>query len=60
MIELTIGSRFYHNDKLVEVTEYGTCKVCVMFLSEDCGKFNCLESERHDDTRVCFREVKND
>ena len=62
MVEMTIGSRFYHKDKLCEVTETEIdfrCEKCVFEADIDtCGKTECLAKERHDGNSVFFKEVK--
>lgn len=72
MIELPAGSRFYLDDKLVEVVEgENRCSSCVFYerIFEDknydeylewCDAIKCQYYERKDMTDVCFKEVKNE
>ena len=64
MVEMTIGSRFYHKDKLCEVVETETdfiCGECVFDAgSRKCEKSKCSIIERHDGKSVYFREVRNE
>ena len=60
MTELTIGSRFYCGEKLLEVVEVDcvTCKNCALAsFPEECKKSVCSKAERHDHKSVCFKEV---
>lgn len=61
MIELPIGTRFYYNGVLCEVTfdKDIQCLNCV--LDEDpelCKLFPCVQWKRKDKTAVFFKEVK--
>ena len=70
MIELPVGSRFYIDDKLVEVVEgENKCSKCVfhkrIFSSRDfdeyfpcCYAMNCSSVERKDKKDVAFKEVE--
>lgn len=62
MVELTIGSRFYFKDKLLEVVKYEDdgplCGRCEFNGKLKCGKAKCCASERHDGESVYFKEVK--
>ena len=67
MIDLPIGTRFYLDDKLVEVVENidaegDFCADCVFKFDNDvcCEMFECSKYFRKDKTYVCFKEVKND
>lgn len=69
MIELPVGSRFYLDDKLVEVAEgEDRCSSCVFYkrIFEDkdydeylewCDTIKCYGGERKDRTDVFFKEV---
>ena len=73
MIDLPIGTKFYFDDKLVEVVECdmeSKCSSCVfhkqIFEGYDydeyipcCSVMNCWYDSRHDRRKdVCFKEVK--
>ena len=63
MVEMTIGSRFYHKDKLYEVVKYEDdgplCGRCVFDTDiRKCRKAKCCASERRDGNAVYFKEVK--
>lgn len=63
MVEMTIGSRFYHKNKLYEVVENEnaySCKGCVFIagLKCKCKKPKCYSGERHDRKPVYYKEVK--
>lgn len=64
MIELPAGSRFYLDDKLVEVAEDAEeehlCSDCVFRFNTDvpCEMFECYKHTRKDKKDVYFKEVK--
>lgn len=62
MVEMTIGSRFWYKDKLLEVVKYEgvgkLCERCVFLDKVKCGKAKCCASERRDGNSVYFKEVK--
>lgn len=63
MVELTIGSRFWYKDKLLEVVKYEDdgplCGRCEFNGKLKCGKAKCCASERRDGNSVYFKEVDN-
>lgn len=62
MVEMTIGSRFYYNDKLCEVVETEidySCNRCIFDADANtCDNTECRASKRHDRKPVYFKEVK--
>ena len=56
MVEMTVGSRFYYKDKLLEVVKYEDdrplCERCVFLDKVKCGKAKCCASERRDGNAV--------
>ena len=65
MIDLSIGTRFYIGDKLIEVVENMeeyTCSDCVFRFNNidvPCEMFECYKHLRKDKKDVYFKEVKN-
>ena len=63
MVEMTIGSRFYCKDKLLEVVKCeGVGPLCgrCAFSTDvgNCRKTKCYGGDRHDGEHVYFKEVK--
>lgn len=62
MVELTVGSRFYYKDKLLEVVKYEDdgplCERCVFLGKVKCGKAKCCAFERRDGNAVYFKEIE--
>lgn len=57
--ELSIGTRFHYEGKLVEVVEGDQCVDCV-FAETDCSQKQCLSEERSDKKNIYFKEVKSE
>ena len=57
--ELSIGTRFHYEGKLVEVVDGDQCRDCV-FAETDCSQKRCLSEERSDKKNVYFKEVKGE
>ena len=57
--ELSIGTRFHYEGKLVEVVEGDQCVDCV-FAEIDCSQKRCVSEERSDKKNVYFKEVKGE
>lgn len=60
MIDLPIGTRFYHKGELCEVSdrECIQCMECVNDTDVDsCRLFACMQEERKDNTEVFFERV---
>lgn len=63
MVELTVGSRFWYKDKLLEVVKYEDdgplCGRCVFDTDiRKCRKAKCCESKRRDGNAVYFKEIE--
>ena len=61
MIDLEIGTRFYHNGKLCKVVEPQSerCIECAVSYGFDEGMMlDCRPSCRHDNKEVCFKWVE--
>lgn len=62
MFDFSIGTRFYYQNKYVEVTEgYGDhiCNKCALFgNTETCHLICCYACERRDKTAVYFKEIE--
>lgn len=61
MIELDIGTRFYHNGKLckiVETEDTYKCKKCILSIDE-CFAMNCESRTREDGKNICFKLVED-
>lgn len=64
MVELTVGSRFWWGDDLVEVVDTSgepSCDKCVFNdYIKKCGKVKCLPYDRHDKTMVALVKINHD
>lgn len=64
MFDFLIGTRFYYQNKYVEVTEgYGDyiCNKCALFGNpKNCHLICCYACERKDKTAVYLKEIKDE
>lgn len=58
--ELSIGTRFHYEGKLVEVIDGDQCSDCVFVEMKECSLKRCVPKLRSDKKDVYFKEVKDE